>query len=145
MCWCTSFPVYSKVAEAVEPFEQRLEDCHDVATRVGVWKEYLHAERQRDPRRLRCLYEQFVKDCCVYADAWLSYLWHQRTEARESCKLDARAAAASILPLARRAVRNCQASPQLWSELFHCLAQADSPLPALTDAFCSRCLCSCQL
>lgn len=91
----------------------------DDASRADHYRTYLRYEMSGDdPARVQCLYERAVAELCLDASMWLEYIEYLDT----TLKIDT-----VVLPVCKRAVRNCPWSSPLWQHYLKALERYKKP------------------
>lgn len=91
----------------------------DYASKADHYRAYLQYEMSRnDPARVQCLYERAVADLCLDGSLWLEYIEYLDSV----LKIDT-----VVLPVCKRAVRNCPWSSPLWQHYLRALERYKKP------------------
>jgi hypothetical protein len=91
----------------------------DDASKADHYRAYLqHEISGNDPARVQCLYERAVADLCLDASLWLEYIEYLDSV----LKIDT-----VVLPVCKRAVRNCPWSSPLWQHYLRALERYKKP------------------
>jgi hypothetical protein len=91
----------------------------DDASKADHYRAYLQYELSgNDPARVQCLYERAVADLCLDAALWLEYIEYLDAV----LKIDI-----AVLPVCKRAVRNCPWSSPLWQHYLRALERYKRP------------------
>lgn len=91
----------------------------DDVSRADHYRTYLqHEISGDDPARVQCLYERAVSDVCLDASLWLEYVEYLDS----TIKIDT-----VVLPVCKRAVRNCPWSSLLWQHYLRALERYKKP------------------
>jgi len=91
----------------------------DDVRRADHYRTYLkHEKSEDDPARVQCLYERAVSEVCLDASLWLEYVEYLDS----TIKIDT-----VVLPVCKRAVRNCPWSSLLWQHYLRALERYKRP------------------
>lgn len=106
------------------PYEEQLLSSDDVS-RADHYRAYLqHEISGDDPARVQCLYERAVAELCLDASLWLEYVGYLDS----TIKIDT-----VVLPVCKRAVRNCPWSSLLWQHYLRALERYERPFDEIKD------------
>ncbi|KAJ9576204.1 hypothetical protein L9F63_006937 [Diploptera punctata] len=106
------------------PFEEKLLSTED-ANKAVHYQAYLeHEKSHNEPARVQCLYERAVADLCLDATIWLEYVQYLDT----TLKIDS-----VVLPVCRRAVRNCPWNSALWQYYIRALERYNKPFEEVKE------------
>ena len=98
------------------------------ASKATYYQGYLeHEKSNNDPARVQCLYERAVADLCLDASIWLGYVEYLDS----TLKIDS-----IVLPVFRRAVRNCPWNALLWQRYLRALERYNKPFEEIKGKFC---------
>jgi len=91
----------------------------DDVSRADHYRTYLqHEISGDDPARVQCLFERAVSEVCLDASLWLEYVEYLDS----TIKIDT-----VVLPVCKRAVRNCPWSSLLWQHYLRALERYKRP------------------
>ena len=99
----------------------------DDVSRADHYRAYLqHEISGDDPARVQCLYERAVAELCLDASLWLEYVGYLDS----TIKIDT-----IVLPVCKRAVRNCPWSSLLWQHYLRVLERYERPFDEIKGIF----------
>ncbi|XP_069683993.1 squamous cell carcinoma antigen recognized by T-cells 3 [Periplaneta americana] len=106
------------------PFEEQLLSSDD-ASRAEHYRAYVqHEISEGDPARVQCLYERAVAELCLDASIWLEYVEYLYS----TLKIDT-----VVLPVCKRAVRNCPWSSPLWQHYMKALERYEKSFDEIKE------------
>ncbi|KAJ4445263.1 hypothetical protein ANN_07064 [Periplaneta americana] len=97
----------------------------DDASRAEHYRAYVqHEISEGDPARVQCLYERAVAELCLDASIWLEYVEYLYS----TLKIDT-----VVLPVCKRAVRNCPWSSPLWQHYMKALERYEKSFDEIKE------------